>query len=138
MRFWGIGASGSDGDFSQKFIDENCAYINWSVKEAPTLYKMFKQISFGDIVYIKSFTVKGNVINIKGIGIVTDVITKNSNDNYNVKPLLKIKWFSKKSHKISVSGEKNNVYSNTLYEEFNCEIIEYIKQEIFKCLKTEE
>lgn len=128
MRFWGIGASGTDGNFEENFINRKSAYINWSEETAPTLYQMLRKIAYGDIVYIKSYTIRGNVITVKAIGIVIGECGEDCSS-------IKVKWFDTTRHKISVAGEKNNVYSNTLYEEFNNEIVSYLKERLLYSLK---
>lgn len=130
MRFWGIGANDGESNYDGEFRENDCAYISWYEEEAPTLYEMLKTIEFGDIIYIKSFTIKGNVVNIKGVGIV---IGKKC---YRDRSALEVKWLDDEiQDKISVHGEKNNVYQNTLYEEFNTEILEYLKEKYKKCLE---
>lgn len=122
MAVWGIGAyytGDKPEDKTQYFIDNECACIGWSKSEAPSLYRMLKSVKLGDIIYIKSFALRNTSVCIKAVGIVTETDTSENT--------VKVKW--KRNFKgiepITVTPERyrNNVYGNTLYEEYDSEII---------------
>lgn len=126
MAVWGIGAyyKGDNSiDKTQDFINQGFACIGWEEKDAPALYQMIKSVKTGDIIYIKSFTPNQKQLYIKAVGIVTDNYKKHTDLGYGVK----VKWKKdfNKAVKLSVSSEmyRNNVFSNTLYEEYNENII---------------
>ena len=81
-----------------------------------------KTIKAGDIVYIKKCNV-GSDITVRAIGIVTD---------YEIKKVAKVaeiarnvKWIDTNSFVITnpKNTDKNNVRSNSVYEEYNLEVI---------------
>lgn len=126
MAVWGIGAyyKGDNGtDKTQDFINQGFACIGWSENDAPALYQMIKSVKIGDIIYIKSFTPNQKQLCVKAVGIVTDNCKNHDRLGYGVK----VKWkkeFSE-SINITVSSEmyRNNVFNNTMYEEYNENII---------------
>jgi hypothetical protein len=125
MSVWGFGShyrNLSPKDKTQNFIDDGCAYIGWNETEAPALYHMLDTIKVGDIVYIKSFAKKTKKLNVKAIGLVLDNNKRKSNLGTGVK----VKWLDNfKPFSIDITKEmyRNNVFNNTLYEEYNVEII---------------
>ena len=84
---------------------------------------MIKSVKIGDIIYIKSFTPKQNQIYIKAVGVVIDSFDNYDSLGYGVK----VKWKSNFNEyiPINVTPEmyKNNVFNNTMYEEYNKSII---------------
>lgn len=129
MAVWGIGAYYSNSepaDKTEAFIDNKCACIGWNKNDAPSLHFMFDSIKSGDIVYIKSFTPKTKELHIKAIGIVNDT-TKNHYNNLGTG--VRVIWkenFQPFSITVDDKMYKNNVFNNTLFEEFNTSIIEKI------------
>lgn len=126
MAVWGFGAyyKGDNGtDKTQDFINQGFACIGWSENDAPALYQMIKSVKIGDIIYIKSFTPKQNQIYIKAVGVVIDSFDNYDSLGYGVK----VKWKSNFNEyiPINVTPEmyKNNVFNNTMYEEYNKSII---------------
>ena len=91
---------------------------------------MFDSIKIGDIIYIKSFVPKTNQLHIKAIGIVINTEKKRS--DY-LGTGISVKWKQNfLPFTISVTPQiyRNNVFNNTLFEEFNREIISKIVNEI--------
>ena len=129
MSVWGIGAYYSGAikkDKTADFINSNCAFIGWSKTEAPPLHRMLDSIKIGDIIYIKSFVPRNKRLTIKAIGIVTN--TKKIHNN-SLGTGIEVKWKSGLvPFNIGVSPAMftNNVYNNSLYEEFNEEILHQI------------
>ena len=126
MAVWGIGAyyKGSvPADKTTEFLKEGYAYIGWDENEASALYRMFDSIKLGDIVYIKSFVPRTKQLHIKAIGIVVDTQKKESNS---LGTGLHVQWkkdFAPFTMEITPQIFRNNVFNNTLFEEFNKEII---------------
>lgn len=123
MAVWGIGAyytGTSPEDKTQYFIDNECACIGWSKNEAPSIYRMLRSIKIGDIIYIKSFALRNTTLHIKAVGIVTDT-------NDYLENGVKVKWKQSfdgiEPFTITQERYRNNVYGNTLYEEYDPEII---------------
>ena len=126
MSVWGIGAY-YDKDLSEEFILRNCACIGWSKGEAPALYKMFTSVKIGDIIYIKAFLPKKRQLLIKSVGIVTENAIRNISSELGMG--LSVKWKRLNDPvEINITEQiyKNNVFNNTLYEEYNVSIIQTI------------
>ena len=84
---------------------------------------MFSDIKNNDIVYIKSFVPKNRQLNIYAVGVVKKTLDENDE--------ITVEWFADMTaHPLKISLNdfkgKNNVYSNTLYREYNEEIISLI------------
>lgn len=127
MAVWGFGAyylGESSPDKSQEFLDNEYVCVGWSEEQAPALHQMLRAIKVGDIVFIKSFAVKTKKLRIKAVGIVIDnacVVSGGLGTG------IKVKW-SKKYNPIEpiyITPEiyRNNVFKNSIYEEYNEEII---------------
>ena len=115
MAVYGVGAF-YDRDVSADFIQQNLVGVGWDSSEAPELQEYFQSLKVGDIVYIKS-AFGGNDITVKAIGIIWDnVIIRN---NGLVSTGRNVKWLYKDKFIIPRPAEKNNVRSNTVYEEFH-------------------
>ncbi len=127
MAVWGIGAY-YDSDKSDDFINNNVACIGWDEKSAPALHKMISSIKMGDIIYIKSYVTQKQQLLIKAIGIVTSTAISNPNDS-NLGMGVTVKWdkrFSPYTFDITKAMYRNNVFNNSLYEEFNSDIIQFL------------
>lgn len=136
MAVWGIGAYYNDSetrDKTQDFLDRSFAYIGWKESEAPAIYQMLSSIKVGDIVYIKSFSPKTKILYIKALGIVVD-----NKPQYfeGLGTGIVVKWKEKftETIEISITPEmyRNNVYNNSLYEEYDKKIIQKLIKEIMK------
>ncbi len=129
MAIWGIGAfynSAEPADKTEEFINNDCACIGWNNDEAPALHLMLNSIKLGDIMYIKSFIPKTKQLNIKAVGIVNDTMKK---PYENLGTGVSVIWkedFEPFTIAIDNAMYKNNVFNNTLYEEYNLEIINKI------------
>lgn len=135
MAVWGIGSyyKGTlNPDKTDDFIKENCAFIGWDYDNAPSLHYMLSTVKLGDIVYIKSFIPKSKTLHIKAVGIVNDV---NKNISRELGTGIGVKWKDDfESMKIEITEKvfKNNVYNNTLFEEYDAEIINKLICELIK------
>ena len=138
MAVFGAGAY-YDVDVTTDFIEGECFCIGYEKKDASALYEMFRRIKIGDIIYLKSFNMgkKGEAgkIFIKAIGFVV---------GQSIKPLpfsdgddmgygRKVKWIKDFSNRedwfeieLNDGERRNNVYANTLYEEYSARIIESV------------
>lgn len=135
MAIWGIGANYNEPDGGKRnvlgaFLSSDRAYIGYSPAQAPSLHRMLGTIKAGDIIYVKSFL--ANRLNIKALGIVTDPTAVKTDD---MGTGISVKWkkdFKAISFDIDAPGGKNNVYRNTLYEEFNPEIAKLLIDELIR------
>ena len=133
MAIWGIGAMYGKKDVTIDFINNKVACLGWSKEEAPSLYEMIKNVNVGDIIYIKSFS--PNVgLKVKAIGIVLDSEIKMISDSLGFG--IKVNWLCNLNEHLTIHFNetiyRNNVYNNSLYEEFNVIIRNAILEELFK------
>lgn len=135
MAVWGIGSyyKGTlNPDKTDDFIKENCAFIGWDYDNAPSLHYMLSTVKLGDIVYIKSFIPKSKTLHIKAVGIVNDA---NKNISRELGIGIGVKWkddFEPMKIEITEKVFKNNVYNNTLFEEYDHDIINKLIYELIK------
>ncbi|MEI0580040.1 hypothetical protein [Brachyspira pilosicoli] len=125
MAIFGVGATfNNTEDVSKEFINNNVAGIGWGEKDAPDLHQFIQSLKVGDIIYIKSFAPKTQMITVKAIGIIIDdkIVKKFSIGNHKIGIGRNMKWINKKSFTIENPKGKHNVVNNSFYEEFNPEI----------------
>mgnify|MGYP001076144261 CR=1 FL=1 len=128
MAVYGIGAMyGRNIDKKSEFLANHCACIGWKEEEAPALHKMLRKIKVGDFIYIKSFAVMKKELRVKAVGIVIN----DEREKDNLGKGVTVKWLwdcGDTPEVINITDEvyKNNVFNNTLYEEFNFNIQEKI------------
>lgn len=126
MAIYGVGAF-YDRDVSADFIKQNIVGVGWDSEDAPELQNYFQSFKIGDIVYIKA-AFGGNDITVKAIGIIRDnVIIRN---NALVSTGRNVKWITTERFVIPRPHEKNNVRSNTVYEEFHPSVLSEILDRI--------
>lgn len=121
MAVFGVGAY-YGYDVSSNFINNNLVGVGWSTQDAPELQEYFRSLKVGDIVYIKAAFGGGN-ITIKAIGLINDNIILS---NQLVTTGRNVKWIDTTKFVIPRPLEKNNVRSNTVYEEFHPDVLKEI------------
>ena len=135
MAVWGIGAyykGSSPADKTDEFLNDKRAYIGWNEPDAPALYRMFDSIKAGDLIYIKSFAPKTKQLQIKAVGIVKDT-KKEASDSLGTG--ISVRWkqcFTPITVDVTPQIYRNNVFNNTLYEEFNDNIIKEVIDGLMK------
>jgi hypothetical protein len=119
MAIYGVGAWYGH-DVSDEFIRANVVGVGWPASDAPELQVFFKSKKVGDIVYIKA-AFAGADITVKGIGIIRDYVIRTSDDTDElVSTGRNVMWLNTDRFVIQrPPNEKNNVRSNTVYEEFH-------------------
>lgn len=131
MAVYGIGAY-YESDVAKEFIKKGCVCIGHKQNRATTIYEMLRRAKLGDIIYIKSTNPKAkNTLYIKAIGfIVGQEITPNDEADKGVDlgDGRLVKWvrdYTDNVRTIELKDEDrvNNVYSNTMYEEYSSSII---------------
>lgn len=133
MRVWGMGSCFRDtGEKIHDFTGNGVAAIGWEKEDAPALYNIVKEMKKGDIIYIKSFVIKYRELRIKAIGKVQSNILKRRacvEDKYG----FDVEWLKTPEDNlptISLAPEDTrfNIYSCTLYPEYNKKISDKIKE----------
>jgi hypothetical protein len=118
MAIYGVGAY-YEHDVSDAFLANNVVGVGWGAEDAPELQEYFRSLKVGDIVYIKA-AFGGADITVKGVGIIRDNVIRTSADtNGLVTTGRNVAWLSTERFVIQRPMEKNNVRSNTVYEEFH-------------------
>ena len=118
MAIYGAGAY-YDHDVSEDFLENNLVGVGWDDNDAPELQEYFKSLKVGDIVYLKA-AFGGADITVKGIGIIRDNLIRTRIDtNGLVFTGRNVAWLNTERFVITKPVEKNNVRSNTIYEEFH-------------------
>ena len=137
MAIFGIGAY-YDEDVSEQFIENSIAGPGWSQEKAPELFQYMSSLKVGDIVYIKSCPASSKDIHVKGIGFVADhkLLTESEDTKDLVSAGRRINWMNTEKFTIPKPQEKNNVRSNTMYEEFHPEIQKIIMAKVIGAVKN--
>lgn len=117
MAIYGIGAY-YYGDVSDEFIDNTIVGTGWSINDAPEFHLYFRTLKVGDIVYLKAAAFGATEIIVKAIGVITDNNILSTANHYLTEVGSNVSWLNTNKFKIPRPTEKNNVRSNTVYEEF--------------------
>jgi hypothetical protein len=72
MAIFGVGAYWDGRDKTRDFIHHNVAVIGWEAKDAPGLHQIMRHMKVGDIVYLKSSSLRNSRLIVKAIGIILD------------------------------------------------------------------
>lgn len=131
MAIYGIGAYYYDEDVSGEFLSKGVACVGWDYSDAPSLHRILKQITVGDLIYIKSHP-PDTGLRIKAVGIVVDAEVKKVK---NLGMGVKVKWIWQGDEFIGKIDDKYNVRNITLYEEFNPDVQKKVIQLILKRMK---
>ncbi len=124
MAIFGIGATFDSTDVSEDFINASIIGIGWNSTDAPELQVYLKSLRVGDIVYIKSANF-GSDITVKAIGIIRDCDIISGNPIASI--ARNVKWVNTNKFIIpKPTHEKNNVRSNSIYEEFHPDVLKEI------------
>ena len=129
MSVFAFGANYDGRDVFQDFIKNNCVGIGWSYNDNTSGHHIIQSIKAGDIVYIKSCN-NGLPITVRTIGIVIDY---KSFTVPNVAEIARnVRWLDTNTFVIPnpKSTVKNNVRSNSVYEEYNLDVIGQIINKI--------
>jgi hypothetical protein len=127
MAIFGIGAYYDGDDVSEEFIDNELIGTGWTITDAPELHNYFTTLKVGDIIYIKA-AFGGADITVKGIGVITNNTILTATHHYLTQIGRNVRWLNTEKFVISRPSEKNNVRSNTVYEEFH----PLVQQEIIR------
>lgn len=129
MAIYGVGAYYDGEDVTEEFIEDNIIGTGWRIIDAPELHAYFFSLRVGDIVYIKS-AFGGSDITVKGIGVVIDNQILSLANHELTEIGRNVRWLNIEHFTIPRPSEKNNVRSNTIYEEFH----QLVQQEIIRRL----
>jgi len=122
MAVFAFGANYDGKDVFNDFINNNCVGIGWSYKDNTSGHNMIRTMKAGDIVYIKNCNM-GSDITVRAIGIIKDFDYKKIPGVAEI--ARHVKWLNTNSFVVSnpKNTDKNNVRSNSVYEEYNPNII---------------
>lgn len=116
---------------SSDFLSKGVACVGWDPTDAPSLHRILKQITVGDLIYIKSHPPDAG-LRIKAVGIVVDAEVKNVK---NLGMGVQVKWIWRGDEFIGKIDDKYNVRNITLYEEFNPDVQKRVIRLILKQMK---
>lgn len=140
MSIYAFGANYNGNDMTDNFFEKNCVGIGWEKKDNEAGHNIVRSIKAGDIVYIKSCNF-GSDIAVKAVGIVTDYEVKSISGVAEI--ARNVKWISKDEFSVQnqKDTDKNNVRSNSVYEEFNpvviSKVIDAVKISVVSCEKAD-
>ncbi len=128
MKVWGIGANWGGKSMLSEFEKKKAVGIGWDEASAPALYAMMNEIDIGDIVYVKSYMLKGRRLRIKAVGEVISTAFEKPNVFGNDHRTVCVKWrdgsfLNIQEHELTKEEHRYNVYSHTLYREYNHTIV---------------
>jgi hypothetical protein len=128
MAIYGFGYE-IEEDVSAIFIQKKIVGVGWNKQDAPDVHQLVRSLKTGDIVYLKKAS-NSSDIQVKAVGIITDDTIL----DYTACPVIQIgrnvQWVSNRPFTIPkpVNG-KNNVRSNSVYEEFHPDVQKQILNE---------
>lgn len=136
MAIFGIDAY-YDEDMSQKFIENSIAGLGWDEFNAPELFQYVASLKVGDIVYLKSCPPSSKDIHVKAIGFIANhkLLTEIKDTGNIVSAGRRINWVHTERFTIPRPQEKNNVRSNTMYEEFHPDIQKEIMAKLISSIE---
>lgn len=130
MAIYGIGTKINDRQVIDQFFQLNIAGTGWQVNDAADIHELFRSLQIGDIVFLKSCSYSSD-ITVKGIGIVTDNMILQSYHHRLIEIGRNIRWLSQNEFRIArPSNTKNNVRTNTIYQEFHPDVVAEIMDEV--------
>jgi hypothetical protein len=125
MAIYGFGYD-IDGEADADFIQKKFAGIGWDKNIAPDLHQLVRSLKVGDIVFLKKASA-GSDIQVQAVGIITDAVILDSTFCPYIQIGRNVQWIRNNSFTIPKPGNgKNNVRSNTVYEEFHPDVQKYI------------
>ncbi len=129
MAVYAFGADYDGKDVCADFISNSCVGIGWSYKDNTSGHNLVKSIKAGDVVYIKKCNI-GSDITVRAVGIVTDYETKAVPGVAEI--ARNVSWLCENEFVVRnpKSTDKNNVRSNSVYEEFNLDVISQIIEKL--------
>ncbi len=107
------------------FFNNNFICVGYSKDDAPEFIEMMKEIKKGDIVYLKSWQIKGSVLHIKAIGVVTN--TFSDTNIYGGDNKIEVDWKVTNIDETVVANTKYRQRVTSIYKEYNTEISAIIK-----------
>ena len=137
MAVYGIGAYYKGrGDVSRESIDNGFCGFGYTEEEQPALYELMRQVSLGDIVYIKAKTPQmQNEIAIKAIGYVVGKELEEDQSGNDLGFGKKVIWKKKYPSPLRIRLDENNcmvnTYANTLYREYSPKMIQSVMELLF-------
>jgi len=124
MAIYGIGSHfGSIGNVAGKFIADGLAGSNWDVVDAPDIHQIIISLKVGDIIFIKSCSASSKSIYVRAIGFIKDVEILTVKKIPYIEIGRNVLWkYTEKEFPIPKPDGKNNVRSNTIYQEFHPDV----------------
>jgi len=125
MAIFGIGSHfGGIGNVADKFIADGVAGSNWEDWEAPDIHQIIGSLKVGDIIFIKSCSASSKSIYVGAIGFIkdTEILTAKQISYFEIGRNILWKYTGKEFPIPKPPHGKNNVRSNTIYQEFHPDV----------------
>ena len=107
-------------DMSEQFKSKGIVGVGWEELDAPDLHCFVLELKVGDIVYIKAFPPSSSNIIVKGIGIIANSVIRTTKDTEGTVAIGRnVSWIVTDHFEIPKPNGKDNVRTNTIYEEFH-------------------
>ena len=119
---WGFGFkfAGTDSKFDD-FINDNFVCIGYKEDEAPEFIEMMKEIQVDDIIFLKTWRIRGSVLYIRAIGVVTEEFTPEN--RYNTYNKIGVKWLITDINQPKKCNTKYRQRVTSIFKEYNQEVI---------------
>lgn len=123
MAIYGIGATWNNDDMVEEFLRDNKICMGWSIIQAPSIYRILRDIKIGDIIYIKSyeFSQSPAQLRVKAVGIIIDdnlFAYNEESERNNYRECITVRWLWR-GNEIIEFNDPYNVRTNSLFQEFN-------------------
>ena len=125
MAIYGIGSHfGGIGNVANKFIADGVAGTNWEDWEAPDIHQIIVSLKVGDIIFIKSCSASSKSIYVSAIGFIKDVeiLTVKKISYFEIGRNVLWKYTEIEFPIPKPKDGKNNVRSNTIYQEYHPDV----------------
>jgi len=126
MAVYGIGSTyGGQDEMMHDFVTRGLACIGWSFEDAPAYISQLREMTPGDVVFLKSFPVSHGLY-IKAVGLVCDAQKVEDKDLGEGRHILWV-WAAENKDSYVRLGRMDDKYDQmrggTIYREFNPEVI---------------
>jgi hypothetical protein len=123
MAIYGIGAVYDGKDMTDAFVQAGAAAIGWNDDDAPYAHQLFRRITVGDIIYIKSYPPKYG-LHIKAVGMVTEPCDpdREADELGHRRISVDWRWYHGPAHTHAIgtmSDKADFMRRGSLYEELN-------------------
>jgi len=133
MAIFGVGSTWDGVEQKEIFFRQGKFILGWNDESAKDVYVAVASLKVGDILYLKSNQPGARIINVKGVGIVTEnfmncincIINGDYDNNVLISNLeslfVRVAWLNKEEFEIVIPDNEGRLTcfrAATIYEEF--------------------